>query len=223
MQRRVSTNPVDKIAGMMFPLRTEYSPIYDERQSEEDAWIAFTNVMDRHLLSHLFFDFPEPGNGSKCWRPSWKQVMTETLPSHHLNLWPIGVIKLMEGTESELYCGPCIESGYVQGLADVLSDGSIRQGELVAKDDIGATHTFKIVAEHQYPVPDASYTLIGSGGYDYIPEELEPYVMKYWVLGTTRQNGKFQKFSVFRMLDDEEKMRLRELGVAKSDIQMFLC
>ncbi|KAK0501642.1 hypothetical protein EDD18DRAFT_743421 [Armillaria luteobubalina] len=73
MQRRVSTNPVDKIGGMMFPLRTEYSPIYDEKQSEEDAWIAFTNAMDRFLLSHLFFDFPEAGNGSKYWRPSWKQ------------------------------------------------------------------------------------------------------------------------------------------------------
>ncbi|KAK0489276.1 hypothetical protein IW261DRAFT_1306395, partial [Armillaria novae-zelandiae] len=78
MQRRVSTNAVDKIGGMMFPLRTEYSPVYDETQSEEDAWITFTNAMDRCLLSHLFFDFPEPGNGSKCWRPSWKQVMTAT-------------------------------------------------------------------------------------------------------------------------------------------------
>ncbi len=223
MQRRVSTNPVDKIAGMMFPLRTEYAPIYDEMQSEEDAWISFTYAMDRSLLSHLFFDFPEPGNGSKYWRPSWKQVMTHTLPSHHLNLWPIGIIRLIEGTESESYCGPCIESGYVQGLADVSFDGSIRQGELVVKDASGSTHTFKIVAEHQYPVPHASYTLIGSGGYDYIPKELEPYVMKYWVLGTMRQNGQFQKFSVFRMLDDEEKMRLRELGVAKSDVRTFLC
>ncbi|PBK85595.1 hypothetical protein ARMGADRAFT_1036336 [Armillaria gallica] len=42
--------------------------------------------------------------------------------------------------------------------------GKSLPGELVIKDDSGAPHTHKIIANYQRPIPDGSYTLIGSNG-----------------------------------------------------------
>ncbi|KAK0430325.1 hypothetical protein EV421DRAFT_1935649 [Armillaria borealis] len=56
----VSTNPVDKVAGLTFSLRSKRIPAYDETQ----GW--------------LFYQYPEPGNAGAKWRPSWDQVMTQS-------------------------------------------------------------------------------------------------------------------------------------------------
>ncbi|KAK0439104.1 hypothetical protein EV421DRAFT_1821280 [Armillaria borealis] len=45
MQRRVSTQPVDKIAGLAFPLRSATIPAYYEVGSLEDAWVALVDTM----------------------------------------------------------------------------------------------------------------------------------------------------------------------------------
>ncbi|PBK59485.1 hypothetical protein ARMSODRAFT_899206, partial [Armillaria solidipes] len=81
MRKRVSTNPVDKVAGLVHLFSSESIPIYDAEQSEEDAWAALVDTMHSLLQKDLLFVYPGPGNGLKRWRPSWKQVMTETLPS----------------------------------------------------------------------------------------------------------------------------------------------
>ncbi len=67
MQERVSTNPVDKVAGLSFCLLTGQIPAYYERQSLEDAWDALVNTMNRIARCHLLFLYPEPGNTSKKW------------------------------------------------------------------------------------------------------------------------------------------------------------
>ncbi|PBK62609.1 hypothetical protein ARMSODRAFT_841403, partial [Armillaria solidipes] len=74
MQKRVSTNPMDRVAGLAYLLVTEYIPTYDAEQSEESAWVALVNAMVGESRLNLLFCYPEPGNGSKCWRASWKQV-----------------------------------------------------------------------------------------------------------------------------------------------------
>ncbi len=81
MQKRVSTNPMDRVAGLAYLLYTEYIPRYDADQSEESAWVALVNAMVGGSRMDLLFCYPEPGNGSKCWRASWKQVMNTTLLS----------------------------------------------------------------------------------------------------------------------------------------------
>lgn len=48
-----------------------------------------------------------------------------------------------------------MEAVYVQGLDIGSSEGNRRQGELlVVEDHSGAKHTFKFVAEYQYPIPE---------------------------------------------------------------------
>ncbi|KAK0466559.1 hypothetical protein IW261DRAFT_1284909, partial [Armillaria novae-zelandiae] len=76
MQKRVSANPVDKVAGLAFRLESATIPAYYENQSLEDAWVALVNAIIPWCRAELFFLYPEPGTASKRWRPSWEQVMT---------------------------------------------------------------------------------------------------------------------------------------------------
>ncbi|PBK83566.1 hypothetical protein ARMGADRAFT_944859 [Armillaria gallica] len=82
MRRQVSTNPVDKIAGMAILLSSYRIPAYHERQSLKDAWTAFINTTSGLILGDLFFKYPEPGNAGAKWCPSWKQVQEKSLSEH---------------------------------------------------------------------------------------------------------------------------------------------
>ncbi|SJL14825.1 uncharacterized protein ARMOST_18296 [Armillaria ostoyae] len=48
MQNRVSTNPVDRVAGLTFALGPKAIPMYHESESLEDAWTALVNALDWH-------------------------------------------------------------------------------------------------------------------------------------------------------------------------------
>ncbi len=83
MQKRVATRPVDKVAGLSFCLGISQIPGYYEGRSLEDAWTAVVNTMNPFGRCHLLFMYPQPGNASKKWRPSWDQAMTTHLPTDH--------------------------------------------------------------------------------------------------------------------------------------------
>ncbi|KAK0465669.1 hypothetical protein IW261DRAFT_1427251, partial [Armillaria novae-zelandiae] len=74
MQHRISTYPIDRVAGLRYFFEARSIPAYYESQSLEDAWTALVNVMDTNYRRILFFTYPEPGTGCKKWRPSWKQM-----------------------------------------------------------------------------------------------------------------------------------------------------
>ncbi len=44
MQKRVSTNPVDRVAGLAFALQPRVIPAYHESETLEDAWTALVNA-----------------------------------------------------------------------------------------------------------------------------------------------------------------------------------
>ncbi|KAK0431026.1 hypothetical protein EV421DRAFT_1855583, partial [Armillaria borealis] len=207
MQGRVSVNPVDKVAGLAYLLYSDYIPIYDGEQSEEDAWTALVNVMQHWSQMHFLFFYPKPGNGHKRWRPSWTQIMTERLPSNG------GVRRsdrstggLRDTSYIDLYYGPCIDSCYVRGLADISSSGQCREGELVVKDNTGEIHRLKVVAGHAFPISDGCYTLLGSC------RRQDPF----WVAGRKGPDG-FHKLSVFSLADISERGKLR---VAEHYVEM---
>ncbi len=84
--------------------------------------------------------------------------MTEALPPPHLTDrdrdWSGDVHLLEEGGDD--WCdGPCIDSGLVRGLSRRSPQESFRRGELIVEDDTGVEHTFMIVADHQYQIPNA--------------------------------------------------------------------
>ncbi len=203
MQNRLSTNPVDKIAGLAFLLDTDWIPAYYESQSLEEAWTALVNSMDVEGRGKLFLSSLEPGNAGAKWRPSWDQVMTK--PRFDGFYTEIQVVRDEEMNEDWCHV-ESIERGLVQGLAAV--KGGDRHGELIVKDRIGTEHEFKIIAAHEYPIPEATYTLIL--GYNYSPTDSHFYC----VIGQ-RQGKRFEKVSVLKILDKEEWDHLQDLHIIK--------
>ncbi|KAK0438814.1 hypothetical protein EV421DRAFT_2021134 [Armillaria borealis] len=217
MQKRVSTNPMDKVAGMTYPLGSMSIPAYYEEQSEEDAWIALVNATGRESQGNLLFMYPEPGNGNRFWRPSWNQVMSEKLPTEYPFIYfsdPHARI----GIDSH-YHAYSIESAFVRGLSKRDSQGQKRQGELVVKDCTGTEWVFKIVARHQYPIPDGSYTLLGDISFD--------NSTLCWVVGWRLSDQRLKKLSVFEMYEEDMKAEARmeslvSWGIATEAYNTFL-
>ncbi|KAK0446955.1 uncharacterized protein EV420DRAFT_1569127 [Desarmillaria tabescens] len=211
MQSRVSTNRVDKVAGLAHLLRSISIPAYYEKRSEEDAWTALVNVMWKCLREQLLFGYPGPGDGNRIWRPSWKQVMTEKLP-----LQSMGPHNIVTGWEVDpdidLCRGYYVESALVQGLAEEDSRGQSRRGKLIVRDKDGMDHVFEIVANHQYPITEGSYTVVGNIG-----EWSTEKKMKFWLVGRRRSGYKrrFEKVSIFILPDNEDRKRLENLDVVK--------
>ncbi|KAK0456822.1 hypothetical protein EV421DRAFT_2029270 [Armillaria borealis] len=211
MQDRISTYPVDKVAGLayhIYDLGTHSIPAYYESQSLEGAWTALINEMYSDYRGGLFFTYPEPGTGWKKWRPSWEQVMTKPLPVEA----DIRYFICVRRDDGDLYEGFHIERGLVHGLAVGGVEGIDRCGELVVEDVDGIAHSFNIVASHQYPIPEDTYTLLGS---DPVSSLGGICSLQYWVVGKRLPSGKmFEKVSVFKMTDIDEIRRLKELGLS---------
>lgn len=197
MQRRVSTHPVDKIAGMAYLLFSESIPAYYGTQSEEDAWMALMDDV-ASMADLLFLHFE---SGITSWRPTWKQVTTGTLRpkpcSDNTTDMRLGWIQqsVIEGVKTDSFNGGyIIESALVRGLSNGDSQGHERHGKLIVEDDTGTEHTIKIVAYHQCPIPDGSYTLLGT----------QPWNSRvlYWVVRWRLADQRFKKLSVFETYDD---------------------
>ncbi|SJL04981.1 uncharacterized protein ARMOST_08352 [Armillaria ostoyae] len=222
MQNRVSSNPVDKVAGLTIPLMSTMIPAYHESESLEDAWTALVNTMSVENRSELFFWYPEPGDARHKWRPSWDQVMSKALPANEISNM---VVCRDHETDVDWYQGPCIGKGFVRGLAVGGAEKDIRRGELIVKRAFGRKHrrkhTFNIIARHGYPIPEDTYTLLGMEAISTLvllgpPLHYCPLVRtQYWVIGRRLLDEKFEKVSVFEMADREEVLRLNALGITE--------
>ncbi|KAK0184435.1 hypothetical protein F5146DRAFT_1074633 [Armillaria mellea] len=215
MQKRVSAKLLDKIAGLAYVIGVQWLPVYDLQFSAEYAWTRLVWVMHPCARGDLFFYYPEPGNGVYRWRPSWTQVMTQILPLRGEAAAAIRLDNMRSFISRERYRGPRIMSGEVYGLEDQSNNENPRYGQLVVKDSMGTPHSIKVIASHQYPIPQGLYTLMGSNGDADI-------FMKYWVVGHQRKRNRFKKLSVIRLADEDGRRKLQKLGVAKQGCRVFL-
>ncbi len=212
MQGRISTYPIDKVAGLAFSLDSSAIPAYYESQSLEDVWTEVINEMLWDNRSFLFLTYPEPGTGCKKWRPSWQQVMTN-LPRDRRTDWLAGSVK--RGDDGDWWGDfHCIERGFVRGLAVGGGEGIDRCGELVVENAYGIAHSFNIVASHQCPIPEDTYTLLGCNPFSYL-EGYEIRSLQYWVAGRRLPNKMFEKVCVFKINDSNEIQRLKALGLSE--------
>ncbi|KAK0224353.1 hypothetical protein IW262DRAFT_1481655 [Armillaria fumosa] len=212
MQNRVSSTPLDKVAGLSYLLFADCIPIYDAKKSDADAWEELMDVMLSLGRGEFFFCFPEPGNGKKYWRPSWQQIMTNKYFMHR-SLKPPGYVRHGD-TDGDWYEGHCIHSAHVSGLDEGLTQRQPRHGEVCFKNTAGLSSTVKIWADHVYPIPDGSYALIGTSDYE---DWNFTCPLHFWVVGKLRDNRKFEKLSVFCSAEDEQTTP-SELGLGKIDL-----
>ncbi|KAK0244763.1 hypothetical protein EDD85DRAFT_946068 [Armillaria nabsnona] len=133
---------------------------YHESQTLEDAWTALVNSMYHCMRGAFLLMYPGVGLGHKKWRPTWEQVMTETLPG--LNNCR-GSVQHDDEMDEDRFGGLCIEKGHVHGLDVQSTDGEDRCGELIVESVDRMQHTFAIRATHPIPIPEDTYTLLGSG------------------------------------------------------------
>ncbi|SJL16915.1 uncharacterized protein ARMOST_20447 [Armillaria ostoyae] len=203
---RKSTKPVDKITGLVCLFDSKHIPIYDASQSEEDAWTELVNVAPEWIRAHLFFLYPKPGNVNKTWRPSWQQVMEETLPNPQRPFAFLPPRVCRTKNDGDSCCGPRIDRCTVRGLADATENS--RYGELDINNG-RVESTFKIVADHAYAIDDGQYTLIGAQDH-FAPS----CTVNTWVIGRTEEpKEKFRKVSVIRMADCQEAERFERLRI----------
>ncbi|SJL08811.1 uncharacterized protein ARMOST_12181 [Armillaria ostoyae] len=207
MQKRVSTNPVDKVAGLAFRLDSATIPAYYENQSLEDAWTALVNTIIPWFRGDLFFGFPEQGTRHKKWRPSWNQVMEKPRQEGECGAW----VSRDEETGNDWCWGCCIEKGTVRGLALEGMEGVDRRSELTVEDGDGKAHAFQITAAHRYLIPEKTYTIIGA-----------PMALENWVVGVGLPNNWFEKVSVFTIPNPEERQRLKDLKVTAKRSHNYL-
>ncbi|PBK80135.1 hypothetical protein ARMGADRAFT_1040315 [Armillaria gallica] len=199
MQKRVSTNPVDRVAGLAFPLGPYAIPAYHESETLEDAWTALVNTMYAHMRALFLLLYPGVGLGCKKWRPTWDQVMKQPLPKDVNNLYT--GVKHDDETGEDWFEGPCIDKAHVRGFDAGSAEGCDRYGELVVKAADGIVHTFKIHVTHRFPIPEDTYTLLGDN------------LHRFWAVGRRLPDQRFEKVSVIVMddLDDEERQKLKDL------------
>ncbi len=141
MQNRVSTNPLDRVTGLVYLCMPGFIPIYDAEQSPADAWEILVDAMNPRDWAELLFFYPEPGNGKRCWRPSWQQAMMNSIIVDDISIQSLSTVsrtgqsrrRLVHG----LLAGCRIESGDMRGLGEVPKEEKCRQGQLVLKDMTG--------------------------------------------------------------------------------------
>lgn len=74
MAKRFATQPTDKVAGLLYLLRTTQLPTYDERISAEDAWRHCIQVLPLERKVEILCDFPYRGTYNQ-WFPTWSQLL----------------------------------------------------------------------------------------------------------------------------------------------------
>ncbi|KAK0493531.1 hypothetical protein EDD18DRAFT_1107917 [Armillaria luteobubalina] len=185
MRKRVSTNPVDRVAGLAFPLLPHTIPAYHESETLEDAWTALVNAMSCWTREAFLFMYPGVGLGCKKWRPTWDQLMKEPLLPYRYS--EHAGVEHNYDFDQDWYFGCCILKGYVWGLDTGSTENHDRYGELVIKDAEEIAHTFKIHITHRLPIPEDTYTLLDGGH-------------SHWAVGRQLPNQRFEKVSVITIV-----------------------
>ncbi|KAK0473099.1 hypothetical protein IW261DRAFT_1570239 [Armillaria novae-zelandiae] len=191
MRNRVSTNPVDKIAGLARLMGSWWIPAYYESRSLEDAWTALVHSMDMWPRAMLCVLCPEPGDGGPKWRPSWRQVMTKPLLPYWFDPFDFSHCVHRDDTWNEDWCDRWSMEGFVKGLAVVEGPGD-RHGEFIVECNDGIER-FKVTAAHTYPIPEDTYTLIYFVCYD---PDSPTEVPNVCIVGRSLPGRRFEKVSV---------------------------
>ena len=74
MSRRYATQPLDKLAGLFYLLRTTKLPCYDAKKTSEDVWKQCFHLLPLQQKAQVLFDFPYRASEEQ-WFPTWAQAL----------------------------------------------------------------------------------------------------------------------------------------------------
>ena len=74
MIKRHASQPLDKLSGLFYLLRTTKLPCYDDKMSGEDIWNQCFHLLPTERKAEILFDFPYRGQDEQ-WFPTWAQVL----------------------------------------------------------------------------------------------------------------------------------------------------
>jgi len=163
MRDRFSSNPVDKVAGLVYLLRTPFLPTYTADTTDEEAWVRCCDYLGFVRRLELLFDFPGRGSNTQ-WYPTWKQLINwparkQGIP-HIAPVWPNPTIPRFTPTTASDIHGVFTIVAYL--LREVLIESSDPDhGEYYVKRGSKAV-VFSTSYEKQTPITDGRYTLVGS-------------------------------------------------------------
>ena len=91
MARRHATQPLDKLSGLFYLLRTTKLPCYDEKLTTEDVWRQCFHLLPGPRNIEILHNFPYRGSDEQ-WFPTWAQMLDwperdlqcEHMPFQHL-------------------------------------------------------------------------------------------------------------------------------------------
>lgn len=74
MIKRHASQPLDKLSGLFYLLRTTKLPCYDDKMDSEDIWKQCFHLLPTERKAEILFDFPYRGSQEQ-WFPTWAQVL----------------------------------------------------------------------------------------------------------------------------------------------------
>ncbi len=131
--------------------------------------------------------------------------MTGRLPRD--TVWLTSLIERDDKADIDQCTVSCVKEGFVRGLSVGGAEGVDRDGELMVEDSDGTKHTIKIIATHQYPIPEDTYTLLRAD-FKWKASHRYPDGVQYWAVGRRLSQQSFEKLSVFKITGWDEIDRL---------------
>ncbi|KAJ3557364.1 hypothetical protein NM688_g1513 [Phlebia brevispora] len=218
MLSRKASYEVDRIAGLAHFLCSEYLPAYIRDGISASSWVTIgrfgadveqtwdrlVRAMDKQYRLQLACKYPVPGDGKTSWRPSWNQLYKKETP---LPLTPSGKALLQDPSDLFDLYNAVDEDGRYQTKLLVLDYCTIEG--LHECDARGYCRRRKLILTLGGRLRARSGRKTRTGG------------SFFWMVGMRTRSRAVQKVSVLEMEDEDERDRLRNLGLA-SELQVML-
>lgn len=169
MRERHTSTELDRISGLVSISRPTQLPVYDPKQSNEDAWEVSVKAIGGHSRAHLFLWYPVAGNSRYSWMPSWSQVMTEDVPAKNISedRYVIDYDEMRDEFHGRRFrvLEDCEVHGlHLPSLGKSSENTAVRTGTIsVGGCGTLMSHQFKVVAGHQVAIDEEiRYILIFS-------------------------------------------------------------
>lgn len=218
MRKRHATKELDRISGLASVSDPQRLPIYDAKQSNEEAWDVLVKSIYEYRRAHIFFWYPVAGYSQYLWLPSWSQLMSGDNPAADRNLEGLSEIHYNEARDefhgNFIVWDDCLVTGLnfpslgISSESSVVRNGSITFGSQATE---GPQHD-SVLAYHQIAIDEAiRYTLLLPANYRHL-EHSNPTDGKRFVIGVRNEVGHFQKLCVLDFLTGESYSVSKRIG-----------